>query len=140
MHKSWNTQKPLETLFRKIYGCVESAEAGGITIIESLKVTTAYTKILTTGIFNSTCLRWDEKMELDKTWENFKISFAASYCQRRQIHGETTAYYRYGNAAVAHPEEDSTESLGAFANMASVTSADFGVVSILNEANGHVDK
>ena len=79
MRKAWDTQKPAETLFKQIHDCVEFSEAGGITIGEAQNLTTAYTKILTTRIFSGTCRRWDEKVELDKTWDNFKIFFSVSY-------------------------------------------------------------
>jgi hypothetical protein len=39
------------------------------------------------GKLNSACRRWDEKLEADKTWNNFNIHFAAAYSQHRQMQG-----------------------------------------------------
>ena len=104
-----------------------------ITIGEAQKLATAYTNILTTVIFNSACRRWDENLEADKTWDYFNIHFAASYLQHRQMNGETSQSYRYKNSAAEQPEDDLTEALGAFANLASATAEDRGVLATLTE-------
>ena len=70
-----------------IHDCVKFSEAGGTPIGEAQNLTTAYTNIPTTGIFNSTCRRWNEKMEADNTWYNFNIQFSVSYRQHRQMYG-----------------------------------------------------
>ena len=44
------------------------------------------------------------------------------------------------NDAVAHPEENLTESLRAFSNLASATAADHGVVTTLSESNESLAK
>ena len=115
-------------------------EAGVITIDESHKLTTTYTNILTTTIFNNDCRRWDEKLESDKTWKNLKIHFAAPYRQHRKMHGETSASSGYKNAAVVHPEEYLTESLGTFSNLASSTAVDHDAVATITEENAHFPK
>ena len=92
MSKAWNPQKLMEALFKHIHDCVDFSESGGIVIGEAQKLTTAYTKILTTGIFNSACLIWDEKLEAYKPWENFKIHLSMSYRQHRQINGKQMQY------------------------------------------------
>ena len=140
MRKAWDTQKPAETLFKQIHDCVEFSEAGGITIGEAQKLTTAYNNILTTVIFNSACRRCDGKLEAENTWDNFKIHFTTSYSQHRKMNGETATDSRYANAAVPQPEEDITEPLGSFANLDSATAADHSVVATLTEANSRLSK
>jgi hypothetical protein len=61
MRKSWDPQQPVETLFKQIQDCVDYAEAGGITIGEAQKLSTAYTKVFATGIFLSACRRWNKR-------------------------------------------------------------------------------
>ena len=63
MRKAWDTHQPMETLFNQIHDCVDLEEAGDTKIGKAQNLTTAYTKILITGIFNSACHRWDEKLE-----------------------------------------------------------------------------
>jgi hypothetical protein len=89
MRKSWDPQKPVETLFKNIQDCVDFAEAGGVSIGAEQKLSSACSKIFKSGKFNSVCRRWDEKLEADKTWNNFKIHFASNYHQHRQMQGET---------------------------------------------------
>jgi hypothetical protein len=58
------------------------------------------------GKFNSACRIWDEKIEADKTWNNFKIHFAAAYRQHRQMQGETVGAQGFANAEVTQASED----------------------------------
>jgi hypothetical protein len=99
----------VETLFTKIQDCVDFSEAGGVTIGITKKLSSAYSKIFTSGNFNSACCIWDEKVEADKNWNNFKIDFAAAYPQHRQMQGATVGAQGYANAAVAQPEYDLAE-------------------------------
>jgi hypothetical protein len=89
MRKAWDPQQPVESLFGNIQYCVNFAEAGGVTIGTAQKLSSAFSKIFKSLKFNSPCRRWDEKIEADKTWNNFKIHFAAAYRQHRQMQGET---------------------------------------------------
>ena len=126
--------------FKQIHDCVKFSELGGITIGEAQKLNTEYTNILTTGVFNSDFRRWDGKLEADKTWYNFKIHFGASYQQHRKIRRETAASSGYANDYVIKPGEDLNEAPKEFANLASATAADRGVVATLTEANVRLDK
>jgi hypothetical protein len=89
MRKLWDPQQPVETLFKQIQDCVEFAEDGGVTIGAAQKLSSDYSKIFKSGKFNSACRRWDEKVEAEMTWKNFKIHFAAAYRQHRKMQGET---------------------------------------------------
>jgi hypothetical protein len=136
MRKAWDPQHPVETLFKQIQDCVDFAEAVGVTIGAAQKISSSYSKIFKSGKFNSDCCRRDEKGEADKTWNNFKIHFAAAYRQHRQMQGETVVAQGYANATVAQSEDDLGEqALGAFTNLATVTAVDRGLVTQLTEAN-----
>jgi hypothetical protein len=126
MRKAWYPQQPVETLFKNIQDCVDFAEAGGVSIGAAQKLSSAYSKIFKSGKFNGACRRWDEKLEADKTWNNFKIHFAAAYLQHRQMQGETLGDQGYANASVTQTgEEDLAEqAIGAFANLATATAVD----------------
>jgi hypothetical protein len=122
MRKAWDPQQPVETLFKQIQDCVDFAESGGVTIGAEHTLSSDYSKIFKSGKFNNACRRWDEKIEADKTWNNFKISFAAAYRQHRQVQGETVGAQGYVNAAVAQYKDDLAEQdLGAFVNLATAT-------------------
>jgi hypothetical protein len=57
------------------------------------------------------------------------------------MQGETLGAQGYANAAVDQAEYDLTEQvMGAFANLATVTAVDRGVVSQLTEANSLLAK
>jgi hypothetical protein len=143
MRKAWDPQQPVETLFKKIQDCVDFAEAGGVTIGATQKLSSAYSNIFKSGKFNSACRRWDKKLAADKTWNKFKIHFIAAYIQHRQMQGETLGAQGYANDAVAQAEYDLAEqALGAFANLATATATavDRGVVAQLAESNSHLAK
>jgi hypothetical protein len=125
MRKACDPQQPVETLFKKIKDCVDFAEDGGVTIGAAQKLSSAYSKIFKSGKFNSDCCRWDEKVEAEKTWNNFKIHFAAAYRQHMQIQGENMGAQGYANAYVAQSVDDLAEqALGAFVNLATATAVD----------------
>jgi hypothetical protein len=91
---------------------------------------------------NSACRRWDEKLEANKTWNNFKIHFTAAYRQHRQMQGETVGGQGFANVAVTQTSEYdlAEQALGAFANLATSTAVDRGVVAQLTEANYRLSK
>jgi hypothetical protein len=142
MRKAWDPQQPVETLFKQIQDCVDFAEAGGVAIGAAQKLSSAYSKIFKSGKFNSACRRWDEKLEGDKTWNSFKIHFAAAYRYHRQMQGETIGAQAFTNyAATQASEDDLTEqALGAFANLTTATSVDRNVVAQLTEDNSRLAK
>jgi hypothetical protein len=142
MRKAWDPQQPVETLFKQIQDCVDFAEADGVAIGAAHKLSSAYSKIFKSGKFNSACRRGDEKLEADKTWNNFKIHFAAAYQQHRPMQGETVGAQWFANAAVtqASKYDLAEQALGAFANLATATAVDRSVVSQLTEANSCLAK
>jgi hypothetical protein len=142
MRKAWDPQQPVETLFKQIQDCVDFAEAGGVSIGAAQKLSSAYSNIFKSGKFNSACRRWDEKLEGEKTWNNFKIHFAAAYRQYRQMQGESIGAQAFANSAVTQASEDdlTEQALGAFANLATATAVDLNVVAQLTEANSRLAK
>jgi hypothetical protein len=142
MRKAGDPQQPVETLFMKIKDYVDFAEAGGVSIGAAQKLSSAYSKIFKSGKFNSACRRWDEKLEADKTWNNFKIHFEAAYRQHRQMQGGTVGGQGYASASVTQTGEDdlAEQALVTFANLATATAVDQGVVAQLNEANSRLAK
>jgi hypothetical protein len=129
-------------MFKQIQDGVDFAESGGVAIGASQKLSSDYSKIFKSGKFNSACRRWDEKLEGDKTWNNFKIHFAAAYLQHRQMQGETIGAQAFANSAVTQASEDdlAEQALGAFANLATATAVDRNVVAQLTEANSRLAK
>jgi ribosome-associated translation inhibitor RaiA len=91
----------------------------------------------------SACRRWNEKPAADKTWTQFKSHFDAAHRQHTQMHGESAATARYhsANAAMTQNEDQMAEAtIGAFANLATATAADRGVVAALTQANSRLAK
>jgi hypothetical protein len=141
MREAWDPQQPVETLFKQIQDGVDFAEAGGVTIGAAQKLSSAYYKIFNSGKINSVCHRWDEKVEADKTWNNFKINFAAAYRQHRKMQGETVGAQGYANASVDQSVDDLAEhAMDAFANLATATAVDRGVVAQLTKAKSRLAK
>jgi hypothetical protein len=59
MRKAWYPQQPVETPFKQIQDFFDFAEAGGVIIGTAQKLSSAYSKIFKSGLFNSACRRWD---------------------------------------------------------------------------------
>jgi hypothetical protein len=142
MHNAWDPQQPAETLFKQIQDCVDYAEAGGITISKTQKMSTAYTKVFSTGNFHSSFHCWNERNPQDETWNNFKIHFVMAYHQHNKIQGVSAATSGYDNADVEQPaDDDLTEaSIDEFTNLATATSVDRGIISTLTDANSRLAK
>jgi hypothetical protein len=107
MRRAWDSQHPVESLFKQIQDCADFYEAGGVLIGHPQQIKVGYTKIFGTGHFMSACRRWNEKKTIEKIWTQFKSHFAAAHRQHKQMQGESaaTASYHSENAAVAHTED-----------------------------------
>jgi hypothetical protein len=110
---------------------------GGVTISEAQKLQTVYAKIFATGIFHSACRHWNDRLPAEQTLNAFKTHFATSYCQHKQMQGETAYSSGYDNAAVTHTADEDLAgaAIGAFTKLATATEVDHGIVATLTEAN-----
>jgi hypothetical protein len=143
MRRAWDTQQPVESLFKKIQDCADYSEAGGILIGHPQQINVGYAKIFATGHFMSACRRWNEKPQADKTWAQFKAHFSAAHRQHKQMQGGSaaTSGYHSAKADVGQTEDQMAEAnIGALANLTTATAADRGVVATLSEANAHLAK
>jgi hypothetical protein len=111
MRQAWDTQQPVESLFKQIQDCADYYEAGGVLIDHPQQINFGYAQIFATGHFMSACRQWNEKHTIEKTWTQFKLHFAAACRQHKQMQGESavTAGYHSVNAAVTHNEDQMTE-------------------------------
>jgi hypothetical protein len=143
MRRAWDSQQPVESLFKQIQDCANYSEAGGVLIGHPQKINVGYAQIFATGHFMSACRRWNEKPLIEKTWAQFKAHFSTAHSQHKQMHGESaaTSGYHSANAAVVHTEEQMADAtIGALANLATATASDRGVVATLSEGNSRLAK
>jgi hypothetical protein len=143
MRRAWDPQQPVASLFRQIHGCADYSEAGGVLIGHLQQLNVGYAKIFAAGHFMNACCRWNEKPSVEKTWAQFKTHFAAAHRQHKQMQDEsaTTSGNHPANSAVGKTEEKMAEAtIGALANLATVTAVDRGVVATLSEANTRLVK
>jgi hypothetical protein len=143
MRRAWDPQQPVEYLFKQIQDCVDYSEAGSVIIGHPQHINVGYAHIFTTGHFRSTCHRWNEKHNIEKTWTQFKSHFAATHRQYKQMQGESSATSRYHsvNAAVNHNEDQMPEAtIGALSNFATATTSDRGVMAALTQADSRLAK
>jgi hypothetical protein len=143
MHRAWDPQQPVESLFKQIQDCANFSKAGGIITGHPQQINVGYAKIFATGHFMSACRRWNEKPTIEKTWAQFKAHFSAAHRQHKQMQGEpaATSGYHAENAALGQTEDQMAEvTIGALANLATATATDSGVVATLTEANARLTK
>jgi hypothetical protein len=143
MHRAWDPQQPVESLFKQIQDRADYSEAGGSLIGHPQQINVGYAKIFATGHFMSACRRWNKKPLADKTWAQFKAHFSAAHCQNNQMQGEssTPAGYHSTNAAAGQTEDQMAEAtIRARTNLATATAADRGVVATLTETNARLVK
>jgi hypothetical protein len=111
MRRAWDSQQPVESLFKQIQDCADYSEAWGVLVGHPQQINVGYAKIFATGHFMSACRRWNEKHTIEKTWTQFKLHFSAAHRQHKQMQGESaaTAGYHSANAAVTHNEDQMAE-------------------------------
>jgi hypothetical protein len=141
MHKAWDPQHPVETLFKQIQDCVDYAEKGGIHIGEAHKLITAYTKVFSTDIFHSTHCRWNERAAPDKAWDNFKIHFTTVYHQHNHMQGQSAINSGCANADVSQPEDDLSEAANdEFSNLSTATVVELVIEATFTDAQSCLAK
>jgi hypothetical protein len=143
MRQAWDSQQPVETLFKQNEDCADYSESVYVPIGPSQQIIVGYAKIFETGHFMSACRRWNEKRATEKTWTYFKSHFAAAHRQHKQMQGETAAHagFHSAKAAMTHNEDQMAEaSIGALANLATATASDRGVVAALTQASSRLVK
>jgi hypothetical protein len=143
MRRAWDSQQPVESLYKQIQDCADYSEAGGVLIVHPQQINVGYANIFATGHFMSACRRWNEKHTIEKTWTQFKSHLAAAHRQHKQMQGESaaTAGCHSANAAVTHNEDYMAEAtIGALSNLATATAVDRGVVEALAQANSRLAK
>jgi hypothetical protein len=143
MRQAWDTQQPVESLFKQIQDCADYYEAGGVLFGHPQQINVGDARIFATGNFMSACRRWNEKPLADKTWAQFKAHFSAAHRQHKQMQGESaaTAGYHSANSAAGQTEHQVAEAtIGALDNLATATAADRGMVATLTEANARLVK
>jgi hypothetical protein len=106
MRRAWDSQQPVEALFKNIQDCAYYSEAGGVLIGHPQQINVGYAKIFATDHFMTACRRWNEKHHIEKTWTQFKSHFAAAHHQHKQMQGESAATdgYHSSNADVGQTE------------------------------------
>jgi hypothetical protein len=87
MRKAWDSQQPVETLFKQIQDCAGFYEAVGVAIGHAGKIKVGYAMIFATCNFMSAYRRWNEKEPSNNTWVNFKVHFAAAHHQHNNMQG-----------------------------------------------------
>jgi hypothetical protein len=138
MHRTWDPQQPVESLFKQIHDCADYSETGGVLIGHPQQINVGYAKIFATGHFIRACRRWNKKTLAEKTWAQFKAHCSAAHLQHKQMQGESaaTSGYQSANAALEKTEDQMAEAtIGALSNLATATTTDRGVVATLTEAN-----
>jgi hypothetical protein len=59
IRRAWDTQQPVEILFKQIKDCADYSEAGGFLIGHPQHINVGYAQIFATGHFMSACRRWN---------------------------------------------------------------------------------
>jgi hypothetical protein len=143
MRRAWDSQQPVETLFKQIQDCANYSEAGGVLIGHPQKISVGYAKNIYNRAFHERLLPLERETIRWKTWTNFKSHFAAAHRQHNQMQGEyaATAGYHSENAAMTQNEDQMAEAtIGALASLETAAASDRGVVAALTQANSRLAK
>jgi hypothetical protein len=76
--KSYDANKPIETLFAQIKEAAAVADAGRQPYTHPHILNNAFLLIQNTGHFKESCREWNRKPTNDKNWATFKSHFATA--------------------------------------------------------------
>ena len=79
MNTPYDPNLPIENLIDQIDEVTELADTVNAPYTAPHIVAIAYHVIQQTGIFTLDCEKWDDKVDTDKTWANFKTFSADSH-------------------------------------------------------------
>jgi len=91
MKAQWDPDTPIEMLYKQIEDGTEYASLAGITIPNKEKVAIAYKLIYQIGELPLACKDWRNKLDSDKTWDNFKTHFISEYQDYKEETNQTTS-------------------------------------------------
>ena len=87
----YDTSKPVDTVFNLAKDYQDYAAAFGNPQPQGTIITTCYNIFRKTGRFNSALQKWNEKADVDKTWDNFKAHFRQASQHLREFAPTTMA-------------------------------------------------
>jgi hypothetical protein len=100
MHRAWDPQQPVESLFKQIQDCANFSEAGGVLIGHPQQINVGYAKTFSAGHYMSACRRWNEKPTIGKSWAQFKAHLSTAHLQHKKMQGESAATSGYHAANI----------------------------------------
>jgi hypothetical protein len=143
MRRAWDPQQPVESVFKQIQDCAEYSKAGGrphwapatnqLWLCKNICNRSLHERM--SSVERETC-HW-------KNLDTIQISLCCRSLSTQANAGRIrcTAGYHSTNAAFSHNEDQMAEAtIGALANIATATAADWGVVADITHANARLAK
>jgi hypothetical protein len=134
--KPFDANEPIETLYEQIEDAMQLATDANAAYNENQVLANALNLVQCTKMYRQACHEWTRKADNDKTWQNFKTHFteAANELREDQTTGQETGYHPHptANNAMADFTQETAE---AFANLATATAADRGMMADLMATN-----
>jgi hypothetical protein len=142
MRRAWDPQQPVETIFKQIQVCADYSKAGGVLIGHPQHINVGYTKIFATGNFMSACRRWNEKPTAEKL-DTIQIPLRSRSPSAQANARRIRCLSRVPLWKCRHDSDEYQmveDTIGALANLATVTVSDRGVVAALTQENSRLSK
>jgi hypothetical protein len=124
-----DASQPIDIFFRCIDDCVQYTVDGQVAFTAQQILETAYHAISTSGYYNDSCKEWCKKAAINKTWTNFKTSFAAEYHDLKEQQKVNT------NQSNFHGANAAIDISIALDNLAMTATTDRDIVAQLTKSN-----
>ena len=85
INHTYDTGKPIDTVFNLAKDFTDYSTAFGTPQPPETIITYCYNILRKTGRFNNALQKWNEKLDADKTWENFKTHFCQAHQHLREF-------------------------------------------------------
>lgn len=121
--EEWGPNRPFVDLVKRKHRVQEFAHNAGRPISDINGMDDLYTVIFLTRVLTEDCKKWDEKLEVDKTWPNFQTHFTEA---QSKVHRHQCQTFELARTQLDQTNEE-------LANIATAAANDKEQMSMLNK-------
>lgn len=130
---------PIDLFFKRIDECIELASDAENPYSEKQVLQSAFFAVSASGLYTEACRKWKKRADNTKTWNAFKVYFAAEYHELKEQNELSAAHSGFHAAnAVLTQEPPQATITDALDHLALATSNDRSIIEKLTTTNAEL--
>ena len=130
---------PIDLFFKRIDECIELAADAENPYSEKQVLQSAFFAISASGLYTEACRKWKRRPENTKSWNAFKVYFAAEYHELKEQNELSAAHSGFHSAnAIMTQEPPQATITDALDHLALATSNDRNIIDKLTQTNAEL--